>query len=226
MTITKHYLKSSEGAIATYDYFDIAEGTGMKKFYGLSAKTSGSTTYALSTEAVLSAAGNITNDTTEESKSSADTGSAAYAEASEWDFDLAAFNLPKIIKGTAIINYSILARETDASQAFGYFKFKLIRDSGGTETIMGSTESQIVDAADTTYPEKLSGCVKIALTQTHFKKGDILRLTVEAWMSHQSGGNNTFLHLPHSPQNRNTTNFTATANQSKLEAYVPFQLDL
>lgn len=226
MSLPQVYRNFGEGSIASYNYTDIAAGTGVVRLYGFAAHSSGAITYHLTDNAVLSGYGNITNDVTEESKSSADNGDADFTKSSEFDFDLTAFNLPRILTGTAIVNYSIMAKETDASRAYGFFKFVLIKDSGGSETIIGSTESELVDAGDSTYPDKKSGCVRISCTETHFKKDDILRLTVQAYMKHVSGGNNTFLHLPHSPQNRDTINFTASTYPSKLELYVPFRIDI
>lgn len=218
----------STNAIASYDSTDLAEGTGIVKYYGFATKTSGAAlSYHLTTQALRSSYGNLTNDITEESKSSADDGTTdGFSNVSSWNFDLSEYNLPQTIKGTVIINHSIMALETDASRAYGYFKFKVINYDGTTENLLALGDSELVDAGDSTYQEKKTCCIPIEVPRTHFKRGDILRVKVMAYMQHVSGGNTTRLHMPHSPQNTNTTNFTASSYPTKFEAYVPYEIDL
>ena len=47
-TLPPKFLKSSEGSVATYDYYDISEGTGRVNFNFLLGGTSGATNLILS----------------------------------------------------------------------------------------------------------------------------------------------------------------------------------
>lgn len=221
--------QTQSNAIASYNYADIAEGTGYTIFYGLVTRNLAGATYSLVTQTLRGSAGNINYsvDTTEESRIKQSGTSASYVKMGEIDFDLSAFNTPKTIKGTALIEYSAACIETDASRSKGYWVFKIIKDSDGTETVIGTANSEETDAngGGGVPPEKITGCIPITCTQTHFKRGDILRVTAEAWMYYIAGGENTYLHIPHSPQNNNTTNFTATTNPTYFKVHIPFRLE-
>ena len=103
MPINQVYGGRPETAIASYDYSDIAEGTGVKTFYGFNVNTSGAATadrFRLGQQSSLN---------------SYDVETAMTAKAA-YNWELTAFNLPKTIKGTAIIrcstNYNGNAAET------------------------------------------------------------------------------------------------------------------
>src|SRR3990167_1116392 len=96
------YRKSGEQSIATYDYFDIAEGTGIKAFYP--ATLSGAL-------GILTADSNVYSDLPE---SQGNTISDAYALQSSGAYRVT-FNLPKIIKGTMYVN-APFAINTDGNQ--------------------------------------------------------------------------------------------------------------
>jgi hypothetical protein len=102
----------------------------------------------------------------------------------------------------------------------------------------GSTETEIAlaQSEDTGVGYEASPVAKkkvhyfpITIPQTHFKRGDILRVTLECW-SYQgaSAGNGTFA-IAHDPMNRDgnyikpSSDDPATTTQFKIE--IPFRLD-
>jgi len=229
-----YYPEQPEASIASYNYTDIAEGTGIIKFYGFTTKDNDSVlTYALSTQAFNSDTGNLTNADGEttghaESKSEANDGTGTYKAYTAINFNLSPFNTPRVIRGKGYLNCSVAIKETDASSAKGYWKFKIQKVSGTEVTDIAEGNSMEVYTVPAEYPNKdiFSCCILLSCTQTHFKIGDILRLSCIPYMKWMAGGYNSFMHLPHQPLDTATINFNATDFQTKLELYVPFKLIL
>ena len=64
--------------------------------------------------------------------------------------------------------------------------------------------------------------IPIVVTETHFKRGDILRLTI--YMDNTGGGGSV---LAHDPLNRDGTIVTpASTYPTRMEAHIPFKIDL
>lgn len=182
--------------IASYDFTDIAEGTGVVDFYGISENLSGSTLYALTKNSIYSA----------------DIQSAG----TSWTFNLSAFNLPKIIKGTAIIRFS--AALTGNQNNTMNFDVAIQKVSDGTASAIGSasTATLTLPANGTTAKNYT---IPISCTQTHFKIGDNLRIV---FTGHNGG---TTINLGHDPANRDTPEMTAATNPTKMECFIPFRID-
>src|SRR4030042_1400211 len=120
-------------------YIDIAEGTGIKLFYGMTtsaqtaiaAHTTQSVKYILSSETLGS-------DGETKTKSGA---TAADAEAFDLDFDLAPFNLPKKEKGTAYVTLNGTMTGGDpAVNHSACFKINVCKwnSTTSTETVLGT----------------------------------------------------------------------------------------
>lgn len=218
-----NFPEPAPGAVATYNYNDIAEGTGVAIFYGLTAKTKTATSNILSTQAIHSAAGNITSDTTAESKSAGDDGTGTYTLYSTFNFDLNPFNIAKTVRGTAYVQLSQDIGDS-AGAASAYFNISLVKVDGtdSTETELGNADGEVIATAD----GPLTINVPISLTETTFPDGDFLRLKLKAYLKHDSGDNGSTLHFAHSPDNVDTTSFTAATNPTKLTAYVPFKIEV
>ena len=105
-----------ERTIASYDYYDIAEGTGNIVFNIAVTSTSTGQDYILTSQTPLS----------EEAEIFITTGGIAntiMAIRDTKDYDLTEFNLPKNIKGTAFISHSLSFRGTAAAGGQCYLKY-------------------------------------------------------------------------------------------------------
>jgi hypothetical protein len=192
-----------ESAIASYNYTDIAEGTGVVSFYGAQTyDTTATTKYILTTESITSNNPEILNP------------SGVYS------FNVTAFNMPKTIKGTAYLSFG---RYMNAIGGTIYtVDAKLQKDSGGTVTDCSNTFRS--DSLNANGIWKMS-LMAIPLTQTHFKKGDILRL----YLTINGPGNGEWA-FGCDPTGRSgtyiTSALTAPSMTTKMTLNVPFKLDL
>ena len=161
MPVPQVYRKSGEGAIASYNYTDVADGTGVIVFYAIISQTSGSVDYHLVTDSSLySDAVDIGGDV-------------------DLDFDLTAFNLPRKVKGTAYVSIGLEA--VGAGNTI-YATVQLRHVRGGTETNITSAI-----ASHTLTNEANMMFIPLPITATHFKKDDILRLNVTTTTSGTAG---------------------------------------
>lgn len=109
------------------------------------------------------------------------------------DFDITV-NKHISIEGTAIMNFSWQLTTTGNSQT--YIIVKMRKYDGTTETDLGSA---------TTVTQVNNGNVReslpISIAKTHFKVGDIMRVTVELWLQ-TNVGSTTHTDLLHDPTDR------------------------
>lgn len=184
-------------AIASYDFFDIAEGTGIKAFYPTIEFTAGTASYMM-----------IQNNAPASAP-----GYGTFTVGVEKDFDLTAFNTHKRLQGCACISYS-----GDAQTGSGQMMFTLERVRGGVPTaitaqINGGTITSSGQVFLTSLP--LIGIVE-------FRKGDILRLNIT---SNVTGADNIALGLD--PANLPVSVPVAFINDRSIcILYIPFLLDL
>lgn len=141
------------------------------------------------------------------------------------DFDSSEFNLPRTGKGTAVIRLSTKWTEETTIDPFGvtyYWIVKLIHYDGSTETTLDTvqTASRFVSADET-----LSWTMPLTISSRQlFKKGDILRITVEGW-GQRSGGSGTYsMTLYHDPRDADLTGVTDGSSRTVLA--MPFELDI
>jgi hypothetical protein len=206
----KSFLKSSEGTIASYSSYDFAEATGITDFHGCAVSTSAATTYVLTTTGVTSSI-------------------IDYGPSTEWptnnDYRTfeTTFNLPKNIRGTIIANIPILWRCSAGAvvSASYYVLVTAQKETGGvTSDISSEVQSKThttgnVSAAGTYYNNMFA--VPLAVSLTHFKKGDKLKFKVQGNITITGG---TFIYLlGHDPANWDTT------NNLDMQFHVPFVID-
>lgn len=214
-----------ESAIASYDYTDIAEGTGMVVFYAFSSYEGGAADYHLSTSAIPSH-----NQFTQ-----ATIGDHIYQPICDLDFDTSPFNLPKTIKGTAWVVVPCGYAEGVSSSGDIKFTAYIRKWTGSVESEIASAASEdpiVLDTAGDDHKSKYA-VVKITVPQTHFKIGEMLRLTIVAMGVSNDGDNNGYYCIGHDPANRNSQYATGTIapfednyGGSVLKVYIPFKIDL
>lgn len=217
MPIPIQYRKSGEGAIASYDGYDIAAGTGIVNFYA--GKTSGAT--------ILS---NVKyySDSIMTAKSGLQT---TWTKEIDLDFD-APINRPLIIKGKTVVNVPFYLGLASTSGASGAAIVRVRKWDGITETEICEGSSRVIETTSAPYWEIFAIDVDIPLT--HFKKGETLRLTVEGW-GNQAAAVTGYLRIAHDPMDRYKTfgklaeTWDATntpAVPSTLIFQVPVRIDL
>lgn len=192
---------ANAAAIASYDFFDIAEGTGVVQFLGARVAVDATTAndvYILTTNSSL-----VSRSSGDDQKEKTDITDDNFS----LDFDVT-FNLPKIIEGTAI-----LVLPCEASN-----------DLNPTLTVYhydGSTETEIVSAITMKgcngSPQYLDDVLKFTIPRTNFAVGETLRvnLTFE-----QSGTTRIY----HSPTGSRSTNYPLSGGT--LSVFVPFVIDV
>ena len=195
-----------------FNYTDFAEGTGITILKGVHSMENTTNNYLLS--------GSTLHSNHIETK-------AVVAVDSTWrkhldlDFDLPAFNMPRNTLGTMYVNVPFKCNGI-AGSMMGYVKVRLRKWDGSSETEITVAQSETIDGSDNTRKFLL----KMAVPLTHFKKGDILRLTVEGW-GYATGTSNIL--IAHDPKERTTTLFPGTGDYkvtTSLTAHIPFKINI
>lgn len=210
MVIPINYRKAADNVIASYNYTDVASGTGIIELYA-AATLSGSGVYCLSDYKFYSEP-ICTIGTTE-------------GKCIDKDFDVL-INRPLTIKGTGIVNvpFSVYTSSEDST---GYVQARLRKWDGATETeiaasISGSTLFVVDGSVGTLY--RMS-TLSFTIPQTTFKKGEYLRLTIEGYVYHPDPG--TFnIRVAHDPMGRITGWDATAAVPSTLIFQCPVRIDL
>ena len=205
---------NNQRPLVNFDYIDFAEGTGIIVLYAANSMADTTKSYLLTKSIVYS-----NNKST---KSGDYAGGAAANKLLDLDYDLAPFNLPKNMVGTAYISVPILAGQVGGTITETYIIAKLRHWDGTTETEIASSQSETVTED---VPNKIL-LVKITVPLTHFKKGETLRLTIEGWMKDAAGGNARNMWIGHDPKSRIDTDLfeTIDMNITQLAAHIPFRL--
>lgn len=187
--------------LINYDYFDIADGIGYVVYYGLIGDNQEpmlATTSSIYSEEICSV-NHLAIQVT-------------FTKGFDKDFDLK-FNRPKNIKGVIIVNVpiGIAADNTGGTHTYEYYaKVLVYHYDGSTETLIGTGQSLtvVIDAAHTldyaggAFNSIIAACKIDVNSIVHFKKGEILRFTIEAWFKATTGVATEYTIVGHDPQNR------------------------
>lgn len=217
----------------SYDFFDIADGTGYATYYGMMINNGSYTTTPNA------------NVGSEFIKTYVDFDNVLAKEI-DIDFDIN-FNTPKNIKGDIIVNVPIGVTTTSTTQVDATYQavVKAYHYNGTTETQLGSTATSTLYSvknmeSDITLKRQSSNAVlKISVPKTtHFRAGEILRITVEGWFNRVSGSASQG-GIAHDPTNRNDKieENDAAGTDGRLQVFededskrlsinVPFKLDV
>lgn len=171
--------------LASFDYIDLADGTGTRIFYGYSTRSSAGGDYHLSRQQVFA------SDVAAEDNRSATT----FTNMLDLDYDLSEFNFPQTIKGTATITCCFNGAASSPDTKIRVI-VKVRKWDGSNETEIASVQS-----IDYTDPLVKVITMNITIPRTNFKKGETLRLTMEHW-GQRDGGGTVYLSAGQDPQNR------------------------
>ena len=208
--LTKYTTASQ--VIATYNFNDIAEGTGSTNFYLSISKDSVGTDYFLTA-----------NTGTKSSSIRSDASPTSPflewgdAENKTFTFDLSQFNFPKNIEGQAFFSVNYYISNTGNNATDFQPTFTLYHYDGTTETSLGAVTTE---AQNPTVIEPHWGTFlcSINITNKYFATGDILRLKIN-----YSAGNPTDIgtrRIYCDPANR-----TPTYGNADSFVSVPFRIE-
>lgn len=224
------YSRDTEASIATFNFTDIATGTGYSTFYGLRGDADEYATV-------------ISTDIYSERMhtSEAQTLDTTFTEHLNIDFDII-FNLPRNMRGIVIGNIPIGIQNIAASRTYAYYiEMKVYHvTSGGTETLLGTgTSDEFFDVvAGATIDSEIALCFYDQTAVQHFKKGEKLRFSIGAFYKVTSGTNSSWVGIGHDPQNRTDGAVFDTApgtselqviednHPTRMSFHVPFVIDL
>jgi hypothetical protein len=206
---------------ALYEYTDIADGTGNESFYFCITKSSTGTDYILTNQPLYSreieSYNNILNTT------------GVGTPELDYDFDLTAFNTPRTIQGTAIVEVGALTYSETAATSdtiWIYYTLNLYKVSGGTEDLIGTGTSETFKQTGQDAITKHVFLFPVALTQKHFKIGDNLRANLQLYASGAGTGNAGAVYTAHDPAARDGTYVSGSNVITSSRVIVPFKLDL
>lgn len=201
------------GAIASYDFNDFAAGTGIQTFLAFSRAVPLGTgnSYAISTAMPYS-------------NSAATSISIDASTPAEIYFDSEPFLLPRIVKGTATVNFSWrVSNSSGTSNNFPQVSLWKYDSSSSTASLMGSASGSVLNSLNTTGSLNTS-CLQIRnIDQASggILSGEQLRLGIAIYAT--NAGNNQIAHICHDPQNRAISGLSF--DTTKCAAFVPFLLD-
>ena len=190
----------TEAAIASFSFTDIADGSGNVIFLGLAAETSGGVTYHLVQTAIFSqppATGRSSQGTT------------------TIDFNSSTFNLPRIAKGTATFSAAMGVTGGESVKLL----VTVIHFDGSTETVIGAEQT----SQTFTGGESEMVSFRFTLTETLFKKGDLIRLRVKLNQVNAAGSSE----VGHDPNNEDATFIKpGTKHTTVMQLHMPFKIDV
>ncbi len=214
--------------LASYDYFDISDGTTIRNFYLSQSSDTGGTDYHLTTDNTTYS-GNIT-------ERSEANGGALFVKVSDLDYDIT-FNIPKEIKGKAICSitqgvYNLTSDNT--VRVYLVLSLYHVESNGTTEVLLGTATTNTTEVTIGTldWTSKTQN-VEFDVAQTHFAEGEILRFSIEHW-SWINGTPNKATGYGVDPQDRNDPGGSTDAAQviikdedtTQAKLAVPFIIDI
>jgi len=200
-----------ESAIASYDWQDIADKTGVMIFHLFAATDSATTNYGVMRNA----------------PGSDPEGRDSSAEDTTLDFDMTPFISPVTIgAGDIYFNFThACASPAGTGSHIVYCSFCKV--SGATTTVIGTVQSPTNTSSNNSVFE--TRCLKLAITQQNFKAGEYMRIRVRV----VTGGSGTYINaLTFDPLNRDyqmtggLATITAATNPTHFKVSVPFKIDL
>ena len=205
-------------ALASYDYVDIATGTGYESLYA------GTTYQNLASGARLSNSKFYSHKV----MNLRVQGVTAWKMLHEEDFDMD-FVSKRIVKGDAIINIPYGVISDDVTGDVGMYMNVNIQKISGSETTLVTASGAITlaDPAASAYVYR-NDCMEITIPQTVFKKDDTLRLNVQQFVLVNEGGSYDFF-FGHDPNGRATSGIdtrTFGTEPSTLIFQCPFKIEI
>jgi hypothetical protein len=210
----KSYIKSGEGAVASYDWADIVSGEGYIDFFGFASTstTGGTVSYHASTNATRS------------------NPKGAGLPNTTYNFITSTFGRPARIGGTALI---YLARGAQAggspSTVTLTTSVTIYKVSGGVDTSIGTVAAKTISLTAGTSEEMEPDVLLCTLTETSIKIGDYLKFAVTLATTGSNAYHSAFAFDPSNADYANYnggSGITITLSNTQLKFSVPFIIDL
>ncbi len=215
MTVTENFRRSKENIIQSFNFTDIAEGTGIVRFSGYNHQEDTVDGYSLAQNTLYS----------QVIQSSSNSTSSAYVREMDLDFDVK-FNLSKRVKGLAKVNFTFGAGDGSADNAGDNFMVVNLRHfDGTTEKHIASGATNVISNTPTAIVSQTANMEFDISTLQEFKKDETLRLNME-YFTKRTGANNHVIAFSHDPKERDPTTPMASSDPSELTIDIPFILDL
>ena len=219
----KVYRKTPERSLTSFNFTDIVDGTGFVNLFLAQVEDEDSRD-AILTPIIIDSAESQNAEGAAAVEINGSTASVSFVKVTDKDFDLTAFNLPRTIRGTALLNMGFaLTTSTGTGQSFIVAKIRKWDGSTETELISGQTVTLLVAGAD-----KFNNIgMTLVIPKTQFKKGETLRLTIEVWAKSEGGGTTQAI-FGADPAGTDGT-FIKAANEglsTKSTLNLPFNIDL
>ena len=211
MGVPIKYRQSRETSLTNYNYEEISDGTGRVLYYAGAVTDSTGEDFVLVTSPFYAKSPDSSGN---------DNSSPSLGIREDLDFDVE-LNLPRSIKGDAIITIPFgFHGNSDATPATGYVIAKIRKWDGTSETEIVSVQSETTSIISTSnYNDQIYALRLPITTVQNFKKGETLRLTIQAYAG---GSGKIYWRLGHDPMDRTLGTF----DTSQLRAQIPFVLDL
>lgn len=215
MGYKRKYTKSSEGAIASYDFTELVSGLGYERYYAVASDQE-----ALGTQTYM-----LTNNSSIYTDASSISTSQTSQAAKTLNFDSSAFRIPRIVDGTAFVNFAFVNNDADVTNVTFSAQLFKVHSDGTTTTALSS--AKVVDYDSNTPPGTALGAnVKnnallfLALTRTKITIGEKIRLQIIIDLK-DTGDNVT---VYHDPLGRDFLSDTNYSTQMKVD--IPFEIEL
>ena len=205
----------TESSLASYNYNDLAEGTGIVIYYLYAIKDNSATTYKISTAAPYTAEIKLGGGELDPSP-----GTNTYT------FYTGTFNAPRTIQGTASFNfgYGLLGSVSGSTM---YVQLKIYHYDGSTSKQLGSTwQSPTLTTVGTAQNQAIAGGeISIATAQT-FAPGD--QIKVEVITVTTETGNLAYAEVGISPNNLDGEVLQPSVSVKETTVFtlsIPFRID-
>lgn len=213
--------KRESQTLVNYSFQNAIEGTGSLTFYtGDGLDDSGTSNDFLSSNTFYS--DSIEVNVTDSSLSS------SFTKAVEHNYDTSLLVLPQTINGTAQLAFSWAVYGHASAAITGKIIAKLILLKGAAETVIGTatTEEFTRASGSASWAEQTSNLL-LTLTETHFNKGDVIRLNVEGWLKNSTGTFGGKIAWGQDPQNRDGDVIIPSSQGTitKMNISVPFEIN-
>lgn len=211
MPLNNKFVTGGENRIASYDWTELAGGSGYDTFYAIScASGSASSTNFLINSLVPSNAENIATDY-----------STTFSTSVNFDIEL---NAPRTLKGDAILVIPFFdIRNGSTRDATWNFTTSIYHYDGSTETEIATpyTSGNLTPGSSDWYQVYV---INLPLTQTHFKIGDSIRLKITYAVTSTAGSGVARIGFLIDPTDENASTYGISTSATKL--FVPFKINL
>lgn len=218
MGVIEKYRKSPE-SIVSFNFTDIASGTGIVNFHCYDSSPSSGLDYHMSQNEFFS-------KNVETSELSTGGGSDTIDE----DFDLSTFNKSIVLSGVGYFaGVGAVNPDTGKIATAAFFTITVQKWDGTTETDIVSVSGLSESSSGGGVAKRFYQLIPITIPRTSFMKGETLRLRVVWNVTWNSASGANRLTMAHDPQNRDGT-YIVPSSQSdapttKMEFFAPFEID-